>query len=111
MPTLMFAFGMSGLTARGTSLLMMIPTAVSGTAGNLRRDNVDLFAAAAAVGVAACATTAVGAWVATLLAPHAAKCALRRLPRVHRHPDSRASRPESEGLSSGAATQGELSLA
>ncbi|WZO54541.1 sulfite exporter TauE/SafE family protein [Microbacterium sp. LWH7-1.2] len=70
-PTLMLAFGMSDLTARGTSLLMMIPTAVSGTAGNLRRGNVDLYAAAT-VGVAACATTALGAWVATLLAPQVA---------------------------------------
>jgi uncharacterized membrane protein YfcA len=47
---------------------MMIPTAVSGTVGNLRRGNVDL-AAAAVVGVAACTTTALGAWIATLVDP------------------------------------------
>jgi uncharacterized membrane protein YfcA len=70
-PALMLAFGMSDLTARGTSLLMMIPTALSGTVGNLRRSNVDL-AAAATIGVASVATTALGVWVATLLAPQIA---------------------------------------
>ena len=54
--------------AKGTSLLMMIPTAVSGTIGNIRRRNVDLFAAAL-VGAAACTTTALGAWIATLVDP------------------------------------------
>lgn len=67
-PALMFLFGTSDLVAKGTSLLMMIPTAVSGTLGNLRRHNVDLVAAAL-IGVAACTTTALGAWVATLLDP------------------------------------------
>ena len=41
-PALMLLFGTSDLIAKGTSLLMMIPTAVSGTIGNLRRGNVDL---------------------------------------------------------------------
>lgn len=67
-PALMILFGTSDLVARGTSLLMMIPTAISGTIGNLRRHNVDLLAAAL-VGVSACTTTALGAWVATLLNP------------------------------------------
>jgi uncharacterized membrane protein YfcA len=49
----------------------MIPTALSGTIGNLRRKNVDLLAAAL-VGVAACTTTALGAWIATLLDPFVA---------------------------------------
>lgn len=70
-PALMVLFGTSDLVAKGTSLLMMIPTAVSGTIGNLRRGNVDL-AAAAVVGVAACTTTALGAWVATLVDPFVA---------------------------------------
>lgn len=70
-PVLMVIFGTSDLVAKGTSLLMMIPTAVSGTIGNLRRRNVDLFAAAV-VGVAACTTTALGAWVATLVDPFVA---------------------------------------
>ncbi|CAI9393287.1 sulfite exporter TauE/SafE family protein [Microbacterium sp. T2.11-28] len=67
-PALMFLFGTSDLVAKGTSLLMMIPTAVSGTLGNLRRRNVDLVAAAL-IGLAACTTTALGAWLATLLDP------------------------------------------
>ncbi|MFT4307027.1 MAG: sulfite exporter TauE/SafE family protein [Microbacterium sp.] len=67
-PVLMLLFGTSDLLAKGTSLLMMIPTAISGTAGNLRRRNVDLVGAVV-VGVAACCTTALGAWLATLVDP------------------------------------------
>lgn len=70
-PALMVLFGTSDLVAKGTSLLMMIPTAVSGTIGNLRRHNVDLMAAAI-VGLAACTTTALGAWVATQVDPFVA---------------------------------------
>lgn len=69
-PALIFLFGTSDLIAKGTSLLMMIPTALSGTIGNLRRQNVDLVAAAF-IGGAACTTTALGAWIATLLDPFA----------------------------------------
>lgn len=67
-PVLMLGFGTSDLVAKGTSLLMMIPTAVSGTIGNLRHHNVDLVAAAI-IGVSACTTTALGAWLATLIDP------------------------------------------
>ncbi|KAA9151653.1 sulfite exporter TauE/SafE family protein [Microbacterium lushaniae] len=67
-PALLLLFGTSDLEAKGTSLLMMIPTAISGTIGNLRRHNVDL-AAAGLVGLAACTTTAVGAWLATIVDP------------------------------------------
>jgi hypothetical protein len=67
-PALMLLFGTSDLIAKGTSLLMMIPTAVSGTVGNVRRRNVDLVAAAL-IGGAACTTTALGAWIATLVDP------------------------------------------
>ncbi|MFS0731965.1 sulfite exporter TauE/SafE family protein [Microbacterium sp. 1P10UB] len=70
-PALMLLFDTSDLIAKGTSLLMMIPTAISGTVGNLRRGNVDLLAAVL-VGVAACTTTALGALFATLLDPLAA---------------------------------------
>lgn len=69
-PVLMLAFGTSDLEAKGTSLLMMIPTAISGTVGNLRHRNVDL-TAAAMIGVAACTTTALGAWIATMIDPFA----------------------------------------
>lgn len=67
-PVLVLLFGTSDLLAKGTSLLMMIPTAISGTAGNLKRHNVDLVTAAV-VGVAACCTTALGAWLATVVNP------------------------------------------
>ncbi|HEU4807737.1 MAG TPA: sulfite exporter TauE/SafE family protein, partial [Homoserinimonas sp.] len=45
-PALMLLFGVGDLVAKGTSLLMMIPTAVTGTLSNSRRRNVDLTAAA-----------------------------------------------------------------
>lgn len=67
-PALMLLFGMSDLVARGTSLLVMIPTATSGLLGNLRRRNVDL-RSAAFVGISACTTTALGAWLASLIDP------------------------------------------
>lgn len=67
-PVLMLAFGTSDLEAKGTSLLMMIPTAISGTIGNLRHRNVDLLAALI-IGVSACTMTALGAWLATLIDP------------------------------------------
>lgn len=51
-PVLMFFFGSSDLVAKGTSLLMMIPGSISATLGNLRRNNVDL-RAAAYVGISA----------------------------------------------------------
>ena len=67
-PALLLLFGTSDLVAKGTSLLMMIPTAISGTVGNLRRRNVDLVAAAL-VGLAACTTTALVALIATHIDP------------------------------------------
>lgn len=70
-PALMFLFGFSDLIAKGTSLLMMIPTAISGTLGNVKRKNVDL-PVAICVGAAACTTTALGALIATALQPEAA---------------------------------------
>ncbi|MDT0158411.1 sulfite exporter TauE/SafE family protein [Microbacterium sp. ARD32] len=67
-PALMIVFGTSDLVAKGTSLMMMIPTAVSGTIGNLRHRNVELLGAAI-IGVSACTMTALGAWLATLIDP------------------------------------------
>ncbi|BDZ40644.1 sulfite exporter TauE/SafE family protein [Microbacterium suwonense] len=67
-PALMMIFGTSDLVAKGTSLMMMIPTAVSGTIGNLRHRNVDLVGAII-IGVSACTMTALGAWIATLMDP------------------------------------------
>jgi uncharacterized membrane protein YfcA len=67
-PVLILAFGASDLVAKGTSLLMMIPTAVSGTVGNTRRRNVDV-AAAAVIGISACTTVTLGAFTANTVSP------------------------------------------
>ncbi|WP_084127584.1 sulfite exporter TauE/SafE family protein [Demequina sp. NBRC 110054] len=67
-PALMLLFGTSDLLARGTSLLMMIPTAASGTIGNLRRGNVNI-PAALIVGASACLTATLGANAAKLMGP------------------------------------------
>lgn len=70
-PALILLFESSDLVAKGTSMLMMVPTAISGTIGNLVRKNVDLVAAAI-VGLSACLTTALGALAAAALDPRAA---------------------------------------
>ena len=67
-PMLLLLFGTSDVVAKGTSLLMMIPTAISGTFGNLRKKNVDLVGAAL-IGGAACTTTALGAWISQSIDP------------------------------------------
>lgn len=67
-PALILFFGSSDLTARGTSLLMMIPAAISGTAGNARRKNIDVVGAVL-IGSSACVTTALGAWIAKSIDP------------------------------------------
>lgn len=70
-PVLILLFGASDLVAKGTSLLMMIPTALSGTIGNFRRKNVDL-RSAAWVAAGSCATTVLGAHLARILDPQVA---------------------------------------
>lgn len=70
-PAMILLFGYSDLLAKGTSLLMMIPTALSGTVGNLRRRNVDL-RAGALVGLGACLTVVAGERLAELLDPQVA---------------------------------------
>ncbi|GGF03957.1 sulfite exporter TauE/SafE family protein [Mycetocola zhadangensis] len=67
-PLLILLFGASDLVAKGTSLLVIIPTALFGTIGNFRRHNVDL-SAAAVIGVSACTTTAIGAALASVISP------------------------------------------
>ncbi|MDR1712407.1 MAG: sulfite exporter TauE/SafE family protein [Propionibacteriaceae bacterium] len=67
-PMLIVVFGASDLIAKGTSLAMMIPTAISGTVGNVRRKNVDI-PAAACIGLGACATTWLGAMTAAWVDP------------------------------------------
>lgn len=67
-PALILLFDASDLVAKGTSLLMMIPTALSGTIGNVKRRNADLRAAAWIAG-GSCVTTVVGAQLARILDP------------------------------------------
>lgn len=70
-PALTVFFGISDLVAKGTSLLMILPTSASGTVSNLRRRNVDL-AAAAVIGGVAALTSFAGVAVARLTPPHLA---------------------------------------
>lgn len=67
-PLLVVVFGASDLVAKGTSLLVMIATGLSGTIANLRRRNVDP-PAALVIGVAAAVATPVGAGAAHALEP------------------------------------------
>lgn len=73
-PVLMFFFGASDLTAKGTSLFMMIPGSISGTLANFRRGNVDL-RAAAVVGIAASACSPLGAIFAGMIEPQVSNIA------------------------------------
>lgn len=67
-PTLMILFGVSDLIAKGTSLLMMIPTTLVGTIANARRGHVDL-RAAAIIGVLAVVAAVGGSLLAVVLPP------------------------------------------
>jgi uncharacterized membrane protein YfcA len=67
-PMLILLFGSSDLVAKGTSLAVMIPTALSGTIGNVVRRNVDI-RAAITIGVSACVTTSLGAVLAGAIHP------------------------------------------
>lgn len=67
-PVLMFFFGANDLVAKGSSLVMMIPGSISGTIGNMRRNNVDM-RAALAVGIAASVCVPFSSVLATLLDP------------------------------------------
>ena len=67
-PVLMFFFGANDLVAKGSSLVMMIPGSISGTIGNMRRNNVDM-RAALSVGIAASVCVPFSSVLATLLDP------------------------------------------
>src|SRR5699024_9606197 len=67
-PLLVVLFGESDLVAKGTSLLMVIATGISGTVSNVLRKNVDP-AGALTVGVSAAIMTPLGVWTAHALAP------------------------------------------
>ncbi|MGO1543135.1 MAG: sulfite exporter TauE/SafE family protein [Gulosibacter sp.] len=70
-PVMVVVFGASDLVAKGSSLLMIIATGLSGTIANIRRKNVDPLAALA-IGLAAAAVTPFGVWLAGTLSPQTA---------------------------------------
>jgi hypothetical protein len=65
-PALMGVFGVSDLIAKGTSLVVMIPTSVVGTVSNWRAGSVDV-RAGLVLGVAATVASIPGAWLALAL--------------------------------------------
>lgn len=67
-PVLIAVFGASDLVARGTSLLVIVPTAITGTVANVRAGLVDV-RSGLAVGLTAAAASAVGAGMAGQLSP------------------------------------------
>lgn len=69
-PGLQVVMGLGDLLARGTSLLVMIPTAVWGSAGNISRGSADL-RTGLVLGSAAAAASPLGATAATHLSPRA----------------------------------------
>ncbi len=73
-PALMLLFGASDLVAKGTSLLMMIPSALAGTVPNIRRRNLNL-PAALLVGLSASTTTLLGSYLAHRVSPEIANVA------------------------------------
>lgn len=70
-PVMVVLFGASDLVAKGSSLLMIIATGLSGTVANIRRKNVDP-PAAIAIGLAAAAVTPAGVWLAGAMSPRVA---------------------------------------
>ncbi|NWN89492.1 MAG: sulfite exporter TauE/SafE family protein [Micrococcaceae bacterium] len=67
-PILVVLFGESDLVAKGTSLLMVIATGLSGTVSNLLRKNVDA-PSALVIGGTAALVTPLGVWAAYALPP------------------------------------------
>jgi uncharacterized membrane protein YfcA len=67
-PALVAVIGVSDLTAKGTSLLVLVPTSIVGTIANLRARQVDL-RAGIVVGVAATVAAMPGVALAVLIPP------------------------------------------
>jgi uncharacterized membrane protein YfcA len=67
-PALVTLFGISDLIAKGTSLVAMIPTSITGTITNSRNGLVDV-RTGLIVGVAAAAASVLGAFIALALPP------------------------------------------
>ncbi len=67
-PILMLVFGTSDLLAKGTSLLMMVLAALSGSVSNMRRGSLDP-KVALLIGIPACIVTPLGTMVAKYISP------------------------------------------
>lgn len=67
-PAQMLILGIDPATAKGTSLLVIIPTSISGTVQNVRRRNADL-RLAAVLGVSGVLTSFGGSFLATRMSP------------------------------------------
>jgi uncharacterized membrane protein YfcA len=67
-PALVAIMGATDVLAKGTSLLAMVPTSLSGTIANARRGLVDV-RAGLTVGLAAAAASVPGAYIALAMAP------------------------------------------
>ncbi|MCL2803811.1 MAG: sulfite exporter TauE/SafE family protein [Micrococcales bacterium] len=67
-PALMGIFGAGDLLARGTSLVVMVPTAITGTVSNWRHGLVQV-PAALATGLSAMASSWAGTWAAAAVSP------------------------------------------
>lgn len=70
-PALIVGFAFPDLLAKGTSLLLMVPTALSGTVANVRRRSVHV-RGGLLVGVGACLTVPIGTWFSQWLDPQVA---------------------------------------
>lgn len=67
-PAQMLILGIDPATAKGTSLLVIIPASFSGTVQNIRRDNADL-RLAAILGTSGIVTSFAGSFLATRMSP------------------------------------------
>lgn len=77
-PALIVFFGASDLLAKGTSLVMMIPGAISGTLANAKRGFVNL-RGAAITGVIAAVVSPLGSLIANLMTPFVSNVTLSAL--------------------------------
>lgn len=68
MPALSLLFGAGDLLARGTSLLVMVPGAISGSITNWKRGLVQL-GRVLTIGVCAAITAPLGTWIAGMISP------------------------------------------
>lgn len=70
-PALIIASGMDSLTARGTSLAVIVGSAISGTVANLRKGNIDV-AVAVLTGIAGVPATFIGVYLSQQVPQRAA---------------------------------------